>query len=1499
MSSNEITNTISIHNNDDNSQIKELVLKKYNNSNFINTVQLSQDDPLSKQINETRIIPLKRLRWWIDVPITLLNGTIQWIQMLADSAADTPCANLYWACQNYRAYVIIDKDPLTISTGAGKTINEYCLYFTFPKIKGIRYKCKFILLPNLPAPILADINILKVFGFKFKRVIPPVFRHLALPDADLKIKEGGTKFKMNKLDINTNMNNLNKLLNESNYKLNILHMINTIYSLDKIIYEQTDDNLDHKMCNISCCDKNIFCNDTIDENVVQFLSITESMKATPEEIKKAKELNYNRPIKKPDWTYLKLMEKWKPYLYKDLYAKTMQLIKEKHEAFATHTCDRKTLSVKPAPLGILPEYRNTPIKVDQYPMNKEKRIAMIAYTIEMDKTGFWDKIENSVNNNPYLIILKAADLTGWKRPRPVFDFRKVNEKCKLMDSHMPTRTDYDLFFDKPGIMSLFDLKNYFDCIPSRSEDQKFLVISTPIGKRILRHFSYGLKNAAPIAQDIMNELCSKLENTIGYIDDGTMKHNLNYNTDKLINQLTTLLDEIIKLNALINIGKFYPFCTEVESFGIKRMMYGSTITEKYAKKVLSLPKPHLTNDLRMAIGVMLYISRYICKFAFFAYWLIQLVLKFEDKQRIVWTKEANEAWDALQYLIRNAPIIYTVKRNGKFCLKTDACIYAVGGVLYQLQRNDKNIYIWRITDMHSRVLPKHLRNHHCRLHESYAIVSMVQHWTVYLIGNHFIIATDHKPLIKLFSPYTNISTMEERQIIRMRLAISEFDFTIQYVKGVDTQLADLLSRLRAFLIKVHGEPALKISGDYSPKNHKPLTQKQNMELDQKLKTLTNKMLKIRKQATNAKFSTNNHINITNLTDVSNNVFKNMINEYARYGSHKLKIVLSTMMHDNLTFIPPNRNDTITSQNEVNDLIKLSKILAKCENNTKSWIESSMKQHSKVCATLRSSNKPKPQFIDADVFELDQRIALRRKLIKSLFGHRDINIVFNLKSWPNIQQSDEILSIIYKYLKNAKTFFANKDLCKKWVQLKKEQQKLTNATEKKYLKINEQDIIQIKIKTELDNKPNWKLVVPAILQKLCIDHSHHNTNQQHFSANATLDVLQNWFWWPNMRFDVRKYVLQCIICQFAKGGPTHRTPMRIRELPDAGEVVMGDFMGPFFKKYYLYILICYRTGFTVIVATSHCGATAASEGIITYWMPYFGLFEQYESDMGSAFTSKMFKLILEAGELKQKFAEPRYHQGIGKVERVIGFIQQILRTYNIEFKNKFVDTSKATVQWETIKAMIPFIQFSINRHRSSLTTYSPAILMYGKQFRSISDLSMTISKIENGIKEKKIRKDDQEYLYELIENLKDINHKYKNKWQKMVKVSKQQYDKRYNLAPIRNEKGELIPPKHGFGYTPITEFKKGCSVLYYVGPHQCVNGKWRQVWTGPWTIVDQILPGKFKISGIAGKTKDISGDRLKIFHRTDKDELASWSNYEDQLVSLENKSKDIDTDDSNS
>ena len=117
--------------------------------------------------------------------------------------------------------------------------------------------------------------------------------------------------------------------------------------------------------------------------------MNQSLKASKLKLEKAKQFIYNKKLKKTNITYLKLLEKWKPNQYKDLYNETVKLMNEYDDVFAKFTCDRRTLNVAPRNLGIKPEYKNSHIRTEQYQLNSEKRIEMIGYTTECDKNGFW------------------------------------------------------------------------------------------------------------------------------------------------------------------------------------------------------------------------------------------------------------------------------------------------------------------------------------------------------------------------------------------------------------------------------------------------------------------------------------------------------------------------------------------------------------------------------------------------------------------------------------------------------------------------------------------------------------------------------------------------------------------------------------------------------------------------------------------------------------------------------------------------------------------------------------------------------------------------------------------------------------------------------------------------------------------------------------------------------------------------------------------------------
>lgn len=90
----------------------------------------------------------------------------------------------------------------------------------------------------------------------------------------------------------------------------------------------------------------------------------------------------------------------------------------------------------------------------------------------------------------------------------------------------------------------------------------------------------------------------------------------------------------------------------------------------------------------------------------------------------------------------------------------------------------------------SRTLNKAESNYPVIEKELLAIVWAVKHFRPYLYGKYFKIRTDHKPLIYLFGMKDPSS-----RLMKFRLILEEYNFDVEYVKGVDNAAADALSRI--------------------------------------------------------------------------------------------------------------------------------------------------------------------------------------------------------------------------------------------------------------------------------------------------------------------------------------------------------------------------------------------------------------------------------------------------------------------------------------------------------------------------------------------------------------------------------------------------------------------------------------------------------------------------------------------------------------------------------
>ena len=96
----------------------------------------------------------------------------------------------------------------------------------------------------------------------------------------------------------------------------------------------------------------------------------------------------------------------------------------------------------------------------------------------------------------------------------------------------------------------------------------------------------------------------------------------------------------------------------------------------------------------------------------------------------------------------------------------------------------------------SRTLSVSVRNYSQIEKEALAIIFGIKKYDKYLMGWHFTLYIDHKPLERLFDPKQATSSTAAARIQRWSLFFSNYDYTVEHKKGIHNSNANFaLSRL--------------------------------------------------------------------------------------------------------------------------------------------------------------------------------------------------------------------------------------------------------------------------------------------------------------------------------------------------------------------------------------------------------------------------------------------------------------------------------------------------------------------------------------------------------------------------------------------------------------------------------------------------------------------------------------------------------------------------------
>ena len=457
-----------------------------------------------------------------------------------------------------------------------------------------------------------------------------------------------------------------------------------------------------------------------------------------------------------------------PDLKSEMKEELNELVKEFSDVFCDVPGKTKTLEHSINLITDIP-VRKKPYQVPHHLIEEFNR--------EVDSMLKMGVIEPSTS--PYcspVVFVKKQD-NSW---RLCIDFRALNDITVYDSEPMPSRDEALKNFVGDKYFSELDLcKGYFQ-LPLSPDSKIYTAFATNKGLMQFKMMPFGLKTAPASFIRLMRKVVSGLDNTDCYFDN-LVVHNSNWTAH--IKSLKMLLQRLRDHGLTAGPKKCFLGYSEIKYLGY---VLGNDSLHPVDEKIVSISKmqlPQTKKQLRSFMGTVNFYRKFIENFAEISAPITNLLKKHRSNQ-LNWSDEQIKCFELLKEKLISKPILTLPDFSKIFYLRTDASNSAVGAILLQ----DCEGVLKPVSYAGKKLLPRE-QNFATVEKECYAIVWAVNKFREYLLGKEFVLQTDHQPLVYL-NKFKNLNG----RLMRWSLALQNFSFVVDYIKGSENVGADMLSR---------------------------------------------------------------------------------------------------------------------------------------------------------------------------------------------------------------------------------------------------------------------------------------------------------------------------------------------------------------------------------------------------------------------------------------------------------------------------------------------------------------------------------------------------------------------------------------------------------------------------------------------------------------------------------------------------------------------------------
>jgi hypothetical protein len=320
------------------------------------------------------------------------------------------------------------------------------------------------------------------------------------------------------------------------------------------------------------------------------------------------------------------------------------------------------------------------------------------------------------------------------------------------------------------------------------EDQHLLAIITPFGLYKWTRLPFGLWTATGVYQDRMANVILKdymYDFALVYIDDTGVFGNT---ASEFLHNLRLVFERFVQYNVRLKPEKCSFGFEEINFVGHVFDVNGYHLSDERKQGIQDLKVPNSLKQLRSFLGMVNYFRDFI---PHLSTELVPLTALTTKDTPFVWTPTHDLCFNRIKDLIWSTSRLHHLNDIGDITLYTDASSMGMGAVLVQKGINsmpEKNDLVDHPILYLSQKFSPAAQKWSTIEQECYAVFYFIISLQSYLLGRHFFVATDHRNLM-----YLEKSIVPK--IVRWRLRLLEFKFTIIHIPGVTNLIADPLSRL--------------------------------------------------------------------------------------------------------------------------------------------------------------------------------------------------------------------------------------------------------------------------------------------------------------------------------------------------------------------------------------------------------------------------------------------------------------------------------------------------------------------------------------------------------------------------------------------------------------------------------------------------------------------------------------------------------------------------------